>query len=42
VTVPAMQRTIVSKLRRGTPAQFTLMALNNRCSIGFHLEQPGG
>jgi len=33
-----MQRTIVAKVRRGTPAQFTLMALNNRCSIGFHFE----
>jgi len=33
---------MVSKVRKGTPAQFTLMALNSRCSIGFHFEQPGG
>ena len=31
-----------SKLRNGLPAQFMLIKLNSRCSIGFHFEQQGG
>jgi hypothetical protein len=38
----AMKARTVSQLRSGTPAQLQLIWLNNRCSIGFHFEQPVG
>src|ERR1043166_3162263 len=37
-----MYRTAVSKLYKGLPAQFRLIWLNRRCSIGFHFDKPLG
>ena len=42
VFVVRMKWSAVRKFRRGSPAQFLLISENNRCSIGFHLEAPGG
>jgi hypothetical protein len=42
VVVAAMLCTMTSWLVRGRPRQFMEMRENNRCSILFHFEVPGG
>jgi hypothetical protein len=40
--VAPISSTITSWLTSGRPRQFIEIALNNRCSIRFHLEVSGG
>jgi hypothetical protein len=42
VVVCPIKSNIRSKERNGQPAQVLLISLNKQCSIGFHLEVPGG
>ena len=37
----ALLGAVVAKVRRGTPAQLTLIGPNSRCSTGFHFDAPG-
>jgi hypothetical protein len=39
VVVPRMAARNSSHVRNGVPAQFPLIKLNRRCSIGFHLDK---
>ena len=42
VVVVAMQLRMVWNESRGCPAQFLLISLKRRCSMGLYLEQPAG